>query len=77
VSLTSLVEVEAKTKKDREIKPVSAEEIKALKQKVIDESNYISLDNCSSGFKLDDFKIVKLIGKGSFGKVRKYLIFIH
>jgi hypothetical protein len=60
---------ETLVRKDRDKKIVSEDDINKLKQKVIDESNYIALDSCSSGFKLEDFKIVSLIGKGSFGKV--------
>ena len=56
------------------------EEISALKEKEIaeinkynDDNEYIDLFGCSGKLTINDFKLIKLIGKGSFGKV----LFIH
>ncbi len=53
------------------------EEISALKEKEIaelnkynDDNEYIDLFGCSGKLTINDFKLIKLIGKGSFGKVK-------
>lgn len=57
---------------------MTQEEITALKQKEIieinkrnEENEYIDLSGCSGKLSVNDFKMIKLIGKGSFGKVIK------
>jgi len=56
------------------------EEISALKEKEIaelnkynDDNEYIDLFGCSGKLTINDFKLIKLIGKGSFGKVKLFI----
>ncbi len=60
----------------KDVNFMTHEEISALKQKEIAEINknnedneYIDLFGCSGKLTVKDFKLIKLIGKGSFGKV--------
>ena len=62
---------------------MTQEEISALKEKEIaeinkynDDNEYIDLFGCSGKLTINDFKLIKLIGKGSFGKVILKLQFL-
>ena len=66
----------------KDVNLMSQEEISALKEKEIAEVNkfnedneYIDLFGCSGKLTINDFKLIKLIGKGSFGKVFNFLPF--
>jgi hypothetical protein len=40
-----------------------------MNKKNEDNNDYLSISDCSSRVSFNDFKIIKLVGKGSFGKV--------